>query len=127
VRELIDVVIAVPNVAEADSRFARFLNRKSVATDFGRAFFLDRGGVQLLNAAALTRILPEVGIPSLPFIGMYALGVERLEVTETVLTSLGHFVVRRDRMLIAPFPPRLGVGAWAFVENAADLPWRAHS
>jgi hypothetical protein len=30
-------------------------------------------------------------------------------------------------MVIAPFPPELGVGAWIFVENAADLPWRAHS
>ena len=30
-------------------------------------------------------------------------------------------------MLLAPFPPELGVGAWAFVEKAADLPWRAHS
>jgi len=39
VRELIDVVIAVPNMAEADSRFARFLDRKSVATNLGRAFF----------------------------------------------------------------------------------------
>jgi hypothetical protein len=127
VRELIDVVIAVSDVAEADSRFARFLNRKSVATNLGCAFFLNRGGVQILDAPAFTRILPEVAIPGLPFIGMYALGVERLDATETVLSSLGHFVIRRDRMLIAPFPPRLGVGAWAFVQNAADLPWRAHS
>ena len=126
-RELIDVVIAVPNVAEADSRFARFLNRKSVATKLGRGFFLNRGGVQLLDAPAFARILPEVPIPSLPFIGIYALGVERLDATERVLTSLGNLVIRRGRMLVAAFPPELGVGAWVFVENAADLPWRAHS
>jgi hypothetical protein len=126
-RELIDVVIAVPNMAEADSRFARFLNRKSVASDFGRAFFLNRGGVQLLDAPAFARILPEVSIPTLPFIGMYALGVERLDVTENVLKAAGNPVTRRDDMLIAPFPAELGVGAWVFVENAVDLPWRAHS
>ena len=126
-RELIDVAVAVSSVAEADSRFARFLNRKSVATKLGRGFFLNRGGVQLLDAQAFARILPEQPIPSLPFIGIYALGVERLDATERVLTSLGNHVLRRDRMLIAPFPPELGVGAWAFVENAADLPWRAHS
>jgi hypothetical protein len=127
VRELIDVAIAVPNLAEAESRFARFLNRKSVASDFGRAFFLNRGGVQLLDASTFTRILPEVLLPTPPCIGMVALGVERLDVTEKVITSLGHYVVRRDHTLIVPFPPVLGVGAWAFVENAADLPWRAHS
>jgi hypothetical protein len=127
VRELIDVVIAVSNLTEADSRFARFLNRKSVASDFGRAFFLNRGGVQLLDAAAFARIMPELRIPTLPFIGMVALGVERLDATEGVLASAGLSIMKRDRMLIAPFPPELGIGAWAFVENAADLPWRAHS
>jgi hypothetical protein len=127
VRELIDVVIAVPNMAEADSRFARFLDRKSVATNLGRAFFLNRGGVQLLDAPAFARILPEVPIPTLPFIGLVALGVERLDTAEGVLKAAGNSVIRRDDMVIAPFPPELGVGAWIFVENAADLPWRAHS
>ena len=126
-RELIDVVIAVPDIAEADARFARFLNRESAATNLGRAFFLNRGGVQLLEAAAFARILPEIAVPSLPCIGMVALGVERLEATEGVLISLGNRVTRRERMLIAPFPAELGIGAWLFVENAADLPWRAHS
>jgi hypothetical protein len=121
------VLIAVPNVAEADSRFSRFLNRKSVATNLGRAFFLNRGGVQLLDEAAFTRILPDVPIPTLPFIGMVALGVEQLDATEGVLRAAGNSVIRRDDMLIAPFPSELGVGAWVFVENAADLPWRAHS
>ena len=127
VRELIDVVIAVPNVAEADSRFARFLNYKSIATNLGRTFFLDRGGVQLLDASGFARILPEVPIPTLPFVGMVALGVEQLEATETVLKATGNPVIRRDDMLIAPFPREFGVGALVFVENAADLPWRAHS
>ena len=27
--------------------------------------------------------------------------------------------------LVVPFPEELGVGAWLFVENAADLPWRS--
>ena len=126
-RELIDVVIAVADMPEADSRFARFLNRKSVASGFGRGFFLNRGGVHLMNAPAFARFLPDVPIPTLPFIGMVALGVERLDATEGILSSLGNLTERRDRMLIAPFPPELGVGAWVFVENAADLPWRAHS
>jgi len=27
--------------------------------------------------------------------------------------------------LFVPFPQELGIGAWLFVENAADLPWRS--
>ena len=27
--------------------------------------------------------------------------------------------------LVVPFPDELGIGAWLFVENAADLPWRS--
>jgi len=43
---------------------------------------------------------------------MVALGVEQLDATEGVLKAAGNFVIRRDDMLIAPFPPELGVGAW---------------
>src|SRR5258705_3212613 len=110
VRELIDVAIAVPNMAEADSRFARFLNRKSVATKLGRAFFLNRGGVQLFDAPGFPQQLPEVRIPILPLIGMVALGVKRLDETETVLKAAGNPVTRRGDILIAPFPSELGIG-----------------
>ena len=127
VRELIDVVIAVPNLPEADARFARFLGRKSAATNFGRGFFLNRGGVQILDTPAFARLVPEVRIPTLPFIGMVALGVERLDAAEGALEAAGNPVIRRGDIRIAPFPPELGGGAWVFVENAADLPWRAHS
>ena len=27
--------------------------------------------------------------------------------------------------LVVPFPAELGLGAWLFVENGNDLPWRA--
>ena len=27
--------------------------------------------------------------------------------------------------LVVPFPAELGLGAWLFVENGRDLPWRA--
>src|SRR5260370_4310299 len=66
-------------------------------------------------------------LPILPFIGMVTLGVERLDETETVLKAAGNPVTRRGDILIAPFPSELGIGAWAFVQDAADLPWRARS
>jgi hypothetical protein len=32
---------------------------------------------------------------------------------------------RLGAALVVPFPGELGLGAWLFVENAADLPWRS--
>ncbi len=32
---------------------------------------------------------------------------------------------RLGAALVVPFPAELGAGAWLFVENAADLPWRS--
>ncbi len=126
-KQLIDAVAAVADVDEAEARYARFLGRAGVATNMGRSFLLDRGGVQLMTAAAFTRLVPGVPVPGLPFIGAYALRVDSLIATANVLRARAARFEQRDRMLFAPFPPALGTGAWIFVENAADLPWRAKS
>jgi hypothetical protein len=124
---LVDVVVAVPDVDEAAARFTRFLAREAIPTHMGRGFFLERGGVQLVNATSLARLMPNVAIPSLPFIGLYALRVDSLTATEALLRSSGLSVERRDLMLAASFPNGLGTGAWFFVERADDLPWRRQS
>src|SRR6266851_843507 len=62
------VVIAVADVDEAARRFARFTGRDAVPHPHGRTIELDRGRVDLVAAEAFARMLPEVAIPSLPFI-----------------------------------------------------------
>ncbi len=126
-RALIDVVVAVGDVDEAAARYARFLGHEAVPTTIGRGIFLERGGVQLANGASLARLLPRVAAPPLPFIAAYAIRVDSLAAAERALQSGGIAAERSGRMLIAPFPPELGRGAWLFVEHAADLPWRARS
>jgi hypothetical protein len=32
---------------------------------------------------------------------------------------------QRGQALVVPFPPDIGLGAWLFVEDGRDLPWRA--
>ena len=121
---LIDLVVAVTDVDEAGERFVRFTGRKAAATKFGRAVVLDRGAVQLVSAKTFAELLQEVIIPSLPFMGAYGVAVKSLEKIEAVLRQ-GKIPARRlGRAIVAPFPPELGVGAWLFVEQAADLPWR---
>jgi Glyoxalase-like domain len=126
-KALIDVIVAVADVDEAAARYVRFLGHEAVPTNIGRGIFLERGGVQLVNAASLARLLPRVAAPPLPFIAGYAIRVDSLDVTERALASGRVASNRRGSMLLAPFPVELGQGAWLFVEHAVDLPWRARS
>jgi glyoxalase-like protein len=121
---LTDVVIAVADIAETAQRFARFTGRPVIANESGRAVALDRGRVQIMNAAAFANLLPEVAVPSLPFIGAYAIMVVSLDAAEQALRARGTPSRRHGPLLIAPFPGELGLGAWIFVETAGALPWR---
>ena len=127
VKGLLDVVVAVSDVDEAAARYVRFLRREAIPTNMGRGIFLERGGVQLVNGASLSRLLPGAAVPSLPFIGAYAVRTESLGAAERELAAGGLRAERRGRMLVAGFPAELGTGAWLFVERANDLPWRARS
>ena len=70
VRELIDVAIAVSSVAEADSRFARFLNRTSVATNWNAAGAdaprCSVGGQKAPHADDWTQCAPQRPAPPTP-------------------------------------------------------------
>jgi Glyoxalase-like domain len=123
---LIDVVIASPDVAEAAVRFARFTGRQPQAGQIGHArLALDRGEMQLVSEAVFKAMLPEIPVPRLPFIGAYAVQVRSRSVCEALMKKEGLTARRSGGALVVPFPGELGVGAWLFVENAADLPWRS--
>jgi glyoxalase-like protein len=126
-KALLDIVVAVADVDEAAARYVRFLGHEAVPTNTGRGIFLERGGVQLVNAASLARLLPRVAAPPLPFIAGYAIRVQSLDAAERALASGRVASNRRGPMLLAPFPSELGQGSWLFVESASDLPWRARS
>ena len=123
VQALVDVVMAVADVAEASARYERFLGRKATATAVGQGFLLDRGGVQLIDRADFERLLG-LKCPGLPFIGCYALRVRSLTAIETILARGYIAATRCDHLLVAPFPAALGAGAWIFTEKDDDLPWR---
>ena len=121
---LLDVVIVEPDVAEAADRFQRFLGRPAAFDDFGQNITLDRGRVQLLSSLMLDRLFPGLEIPALPFICGYGVAVRSLGETATCLAAGGFSFDRGDGCVVAPFPAPLGTGCWAFVEDAAALPWR---
>jgi hypothetical protein len=122
-RGLIDVVIVEEDVQEAANRFQRFFGKEAKVNAFGPAFHLDRGRVQLVNAAAMTRLLPGLRIPGLPFIAAYGIATSLLQTASCF--AAGHVPFdRTGERVIAPFPDELGAGCWVFVENPASLPWR---
>jgi len=125
VSDLIDVVIAVADVEETASRFARFTGRAAAPTPGSGALIrLDRGGVYLLTHDRAAEKLPEVPVTALPFMIGYALGVESLAVAEAVVERADLDWRAFDDGIVAIFPAELGEGAWFFVEQPSDLPWR---
>ena len=120
---LLDVVIAVEDVAEAAERFGRFLDRDPVSAKMGKLLPLERGGVLLMERGMFEE---EFGpVPQLPFIGLYGVRVASLESCEELLARNDLSPERRGSTLLAHFPEALGRGAWLFVEHENDLPWRA--
>src|SRR5215471_6264565 len=122
---LIDVVIVSRDIDDAGSRFSRFLGRPAAGNAYGQVVTLDRGRVQIVAPDAFAKLVPDLVIPSLPFIGLYAIAVRSLEVLEGHLRSGGAEFVRHGDSILARFPMELGAGAWIFAEQPAALPWRA--
>jgi hypothetical protein len=81
--------------------------------------------VQLFSRDAFASMFPEIGIPQLPFLGAYAVRVQSLAAVEVLLQREAMPMRRIGQALVVPFPSELGTGAWLFVENGRDLPWRA--
>jgi Glyoxalase-like domain len=121
---LLDVVIVEPDVGEAAARFARFLGRPAAFDRYGQSITLDRGRVQFMSSLMLAESLPGLEIPALPFICAYGIAVRSIAATAATLDAGGIAFTRYAGCLVAPFPAPLGDGCWAFVEDAAALPWR---
>lgn len=113
---LTDVIVAVGDLEDAVRRFARFTDRKAIPSPSGVTIELDRGRVQLVSAEAFVRKLPDVPIPSLPFIGAYGIRVASVPVICDMLERNGLRMRRSDDGLVVTFPEELGRGAWLFAE-----------
>jgi Glyoxalase-like domain len=113
---LTGIMIAAADVGETTRRFARFTGRKAIATAFGERIVLDRGRVDFVSVAAFAQRLPEISIPSLPFVGAYGIRVTSLKALDELLRRAGIATRRTERELVAAFPEALGHGAWLFAE-----------
>jgi len=116
-RGLANVVIAVADVDEAAARFARFTGRPAMTTRSGQTIELDRGRVELVTRDAFEAALPEIAIPSPPFMGAYGVHVGSLGLVERTLRAAGLQARSLGDCLAAPFPAELGVGAWLFADS----------
>ncbi|MGH8734400.1 MAG: VOC family protein, partial [Burkholderiales bacterium] len=114
---LASLVIAVADPDEAAARFARFTGRGAPPTQSGQTVRLDRGRIELMTREAFAFALPEIAIPSLPFMGAYGVIVKSLDAVEAILRSNAIAARRAGGVLIAPFPEELGKGAWLFSES----------
>jgi hypothetical protein len=122
---LMDLLLVSGDVAEATERFTRFTGKPARAMTFGHSIQLDRGRVEIVSETAWMALVPEVPAPRLPFLAAYAIRVASLRDAEELMDKAMLNPRRTGKALVVPFPPELGIGAWFFAENAADLPWRA--
>jgi hypothetical protein len=113
---LTSVAIVVADPWEAGRRFARFTGREATPATFGQTIELDRGTIGLVGPNSFAQILPEIPIPSLPFIGAYGIKVRSLTAIEELLQRAGVRTRRSDHGLFAIWPEELGHGAWIFGE-----------
>jgi hypothetical protein len=121
---LLDMVIATTDAEEAATRFGRFLGRDIRRNRVGPVVCLDRGRVQFVAAEMLAEHFPGIPVPDMPFMAVYGLAVRSLEQTASRLRqSRVPFYAQQGSMVVS-FPDAVGAGAWVFVENATDLPWR---
>ena len=116
-RALASAVIVVRDVEEAAARFARFTGRDAISRRVGAVFALDRGRVELVTRTAFEAALPEIAVPSLPFIGAYGIVVASLDALEATFARAGLRTRRVSSYLVAPFPEELGQGGWLFAES----------
>jgi hypothetical protein len=110
------IVIVVSDTEEAASRFARFTGRGAAPSPFGHRIALDRGSIELMSANAFTQRLPEIVIPSLPFVGAYEIRATSLARLDGLWRRVGLTVRPSEHGLVAVFPEELGHGAWLVTE-----------
>jgi len=113
---LTSILIVTGDVAEAARRFARFTGRQAIATASGESVVLDRGRIDLVSVETFTQRLPEIPIPSLPFMGAYGIKVASLAALAELLQRAGLATRRSQHGLTVLFPEELGHGAWLFAE-----------
>lgn len=121
---LVDLVITTTTLAQTANRYALFLGRPATRNSAGCGISLNRGRVQIVTPATLAQLAPELAVPSLPFIGLYAVAVKSLEGLDRHLAGNGVELMRQAGSILVQFPHELGIGAWMFVERPANLPWR---
>jgi catechol 2,3-dioxygenase-like lactoylglutathione lyase family enzyme len=113
---LLGIMIAVHDVAEAAQRFARFTGRQARPATFGQTVELDRGYVDLITVDGFARMLPNIPIPSLPFVGACEIRIASLSVLRDLLKRAEIDAAQCARHLVVEFPQALGQGAWLFRE-----------
>jgi hypothetical protein len=64
-------------------------------------------------------MLPQVPIPSVPFMGTYSIRVRSLSGIKTKLADSGIASSSLGADLLARFPEELGHGAWIFIERGS--------
>jgi hypothetical protein len=100
---LLDIVVAVTDLAEAQQRYSRYFDCEAETTAGKAVYTLAAGSFTLMEPDALKHDYPEASIPTLPFPAVLVIGVLNLEITAQVLMSNKlPFAYRAGQLVVAP-------------------------
>jgi hypothetical protein len=115
-RALRRLIIVVADIVEAADRFGRFTGRAAKPRRASAAIELDRGSIELVTVDRFREMLPQIAIPSLPFMGAYEIAVESLAKLRRVVEGAGLKMTPQPTGIGVAFPEEIGQGAWLFTE-----------
>jgi hypothetical protein len=122
---LTELLICVRDLAEAASRYGRFVGR-TVDSEGGCAVIaLERGHIVLVDASRAAAILPDLTLPDVPYVAGMALRTTDLVETRRVLTrnSVRPLVATDQLICVGPAD---ALGAYIlFHAESVDAPWQA--
>src|SRR5262245_42039175 len=116
---LASMTIVVADVGEAAARFTRFSGRATKPSASGQSIALDRGRVELVGADAFAQMLPQIPIPSVPFMGTYTIRVRSLSVIKKIRAGGGIATGPLGEDLRRRIHEEPGQGAWIFTEGGS--------
>jgi Glyoxalase-like domain len=121
---LTDMLLCVDDPAGVAARYGRYVGRAPVMRGGLHAIALDRGGLVFADAVQVAKILPDLRVPSLPFMAGQALRAD-LALTRAVLAKNGIRPVYSSAELICTGPADALGGYLLFHAPSIADPWSA--
>lgn len=118
-----DILLCVDDRSASAARFARYAGRPSVERDKASVIALDRGNIVLMEPKDAAGVLPDFGIPDVPFMAGQALRSANVAATRGFLNERGVTPLFANDVLVCVGPADALGGTLLFHASSVRDPW----